>query len=251
MYKILANTLFLGKDLLYLPECHSTNDVALQKYKNKEASEGSIIITDRQTAGRGQRGNRWDSEPHQNLTFSLVLTPRFLAPREQFGLNMAVTLGIRAGLSPFLPDVLVKWPNDIVHATEGKLGGILIENTINHRGIELSIIGIGLNINQTAFDYPNATSVAAITGATLVKEKVFASVLLHLEKFYLLLKKEGARQIKPLYLSHLFRLDELSSYDDGEKFLGKITGITDEGKLVIQKESGSIHQYAFKEVRFV
>lgn len=251
MYKILANTLFLGKDLLYLPECHSTNDVALQKYKNKEASEGSIIITDRQTAGRGQRGNRWDSDAQQNLTFSIVLTPFFLDPRQQFGLNMAVAMGIRAGLAPFLSDVLVKWPNDIVHATAGKLGGILIENTISHRGIELSIIGIGLNINQTGFAHPNATSLASITGAVWDKEEVLASVVTQLEKFYLLLKKEGGRQLQPLYFSHLFRLGKLSSYDDGEKFLGTILGTTEEGKLVIKKQDGALHAYAFKEVRFL
>ena len=250
MYKILANTLFLGKDLLYLPECHSTNDVALQKHKNKKASEGSIIITDTQTAGRGQRGNRWDSEPHQNLTFSLVLTPHFLTPGQQFELNMAISLGIRAGLSPFVPDVLVKWPNDIVHAVQGKLGGVLIENTINHRRIELSIIGIGLNINQTAFAQPNTSSLATITGATFNKEMVFASVVTHIEKFYLLLKNQGVQQLKTCYLSNLFRLGKLSPYDDGEKFLGTIAGITDEGKLIIQKESGSVREYAFKEVRF-
>lgn len=251
MYKILANTLFLGKDLLYLPECHSTNDVALQKYNNKEAGEGSIIITDRQTAGRGQRGNQWFSEPHQNLTFSLVLTPHFLSPREQFGLNMAMALGIRAGLSPFVPDVLVKWPNDIVHPMQGKLGGILIENTITHRRIELAIIGIGLNINQTVFAHHNACSMAAIKGATLDKERVFESVVTHIEKFYLLLKNEGAQQLKARYLSHLFRLGQLSLYDDGEKFQGTITGISEEGKLIIKKEKGSIAEYAFKEVRFV
>lgn len=250
MHKILANTLFLGKDLIYLPQCHSTNDVALQKYKNKEAAEGSIIITDHQTAGRGQRGNVWESEPHQNLTFSLVLTPRFLDAREQFGLNMAIALGIKEALDPYCSDIMVKWPNDIVHKKEGKIGGILIENMISHKGMEVSIVGIGLNINQTIFSHPAATSLARLSGTALDREKIFEAVVSSIEHFYKLLKNGHTKFLRNLYLSQLFRFGELCEYDDGEKFHGKITGITDEGKLVIQKESGRIQQYAFKEVRF-
>lgn len=251
MHKILAKTSFLGKDILHLPECHSTNDTALQKYKNKELSEGSIVITDRQTAGRGQRGNRWESEPYQNLTFSLVLTPRFLDPQEQFGLNMAIALGIREALAASCPGILVKWPNDIVHDRHGKIGGVLIENTISHKGMEVSIVGIGLNINQTAFSCPNATSMACLSGAPLDKDEIFETVISRIEHYYSLLKRHGAKPLKELFQSHLFRFGELSAYDDGERFLGKITGVSDQGKLVIQKEAGGRHEYAFKEVRFL
>jgi BirA family biotin operon repressor/biotin-[acetyl-CoA-carboxylase] ligase len=250
MHKILANTLFLGKDLIYLPQCHSTNDVALQKYKNKEVAEGSIIITDQQTAGRGQRGNVWESEPHQNLTFSLVLTPRFLDAREQFGLNLAIAVGIKEALDAYCSGIMVKWPNDIVHNKEGKIGGILIENTISHKGLEVSIVGIGLNINQTIFSHPAATSLARLSGTAFDREKIFEAVVSSIEHFYTLLKNGQTKLLRERYLSQLFRFGELCEYDDGEKFRGKITGITDEGKLVIQKESGHIHQYAFKEVRF-
>lgn len=251
MHKILANTSFLGKHLLYLPECHSTNEVAMQKYKNKEVSEGSIIITDRQTAGRGQRGNHWESEPHKNLTFSLVLTPRFLAPREQFGLNMAVTLGIREGINPFISGVSVKWPNDIVHHTHAKLGGVLIENIISQKAVEVSIVGIGLNINQKVFIHGQAASLATLSGKDFDKQKILEAVIMHIEKFYFLLKKEGTQRLTSLYLPHLYRWRELSPFDDGEEFSGTIMGITDEGKLVIKKQNEAIHEYAFKEVRFL
>lgn len=251
MHKILANTLFLGKDILHLPECHSTNDVASRKFKNKELAEGSVVLTDYQTQGRGQRGNVWESEPLQNLTFSLVLTPRFLDARDQFALNMAVALGVRAALAAYGSGILVKWPNDIVYEKGGKIGGILIENTISQRGMEVSIVGVGLNINQTVFSYPTATSMACLYGRPFDKEEILEAVIFNIEHFYLLLKNKGAKSLKDLYQSHLFRLAELSPYDDGERFLGKITGINDQGKLIIQKEAGNVKEYAFKEVRFL
>lgn len=251
MHKILANTLFLGKELIYLPECHSTNDVAFEKFKNKEAREGSVIITDRQTGGRGQRGNSWDSEAGMNLTLSLILTPTFLAAREQFGLNIAIALGIRAALSEYSRGIMVKWPNDIVHQQEGKTCGILIENIVSHRGIELSVVGIGLNINQQVFPFPNTTSMALLAGTILDKNKIFEQVILNIERYYLLLKNKQDQRLMDCYQHHLFRFGMLGQYDDGEIFYGKILGIADDGKLIIQKENGSLRQYAFKEVKFV
>ncbi|MEX2593201.1 MAG: biotin--[acetyl-CoA-carboxylase] ligase [Anditalea sp.] len=251
MHKILANTIFLGKDVIILTECHSTNDIAYQKFKAKEAKEGSIIITDKQIKGRGQRGSQWFSEPEMNLTFSLILTPFFLDASEQFGLNMAVSLGIREALSEYVTGIKVKWPNDIVHDESGKLGGILIENTISNKGIELSVVGVGLNINQTHFPFPNATSVAQLAGAAMDKEEIFRRMISKIEKYYLLLKKGHEKKIRDLYKSHLYKFRKMSNYNDGKDFIGEIVGISDQGKLIIEKENKSLHQYAFKEVKFV
>lgn len=120
MHKILANTVFLGKDIIYMTECHSTNDVAAAKIKDGTAREGSIVLTDTQTKGRGQRGNRWYSEPGKNLTFSLVLAPTFMAPGAQFDLNRMVALAVKEALSRYSEGIKVKWPNDIVHKDGGK-----------------------------------------------------------------------------------------------------------------------------------
>lgn len=251
MHKILANTYFLGKDIIYLPECHSTNEEAQKRYRDGRAGEGSIIITDRQTAGRGQRGNRWFSEPGMNLTFSLVLTPLFLDASEQFGLNMAVALGIKDALSDYVSDVMVKWPNDIVHREWGKLGGILIENAVSGRGIEVSVVGVGLNINQLLFPFPHATSVALLAGAEVGKEEIFKVVITRIEKYFLLLKRGREKTLKSLYQHHLFRFGEVSTYNDGEDFIGQIIGISDQGNLIIEKNNQSVHHYSFKQVRFV
>ena len=251
MHKILANTIFLRKNIIYLPECHSTNDVAIQKFKSREAVEGTIIITDKQTGGRGQRGNQWLSQPNMNLTFSLVLTPFFLDASEQFGLNMAVSLGIREALSEYVQGIIVKWPNDILHEQNGKIGGILIENSITNRGIELAVVGVGLNINQREFPFPNVTSLALLAGAPVNKEEVFATIISRIERYYIMLKKWGQSTLREMYHAHLYRFGKWSTYNDGEEFTGKITDVSPQGKLIIEKEDQSVHHYSFQEVRFV
>eukprot|EP01137_Pigoraptor_chileana_P015025 Opistho-2@5140 len=109
-----------------------------------------VIITDNQTAGRGQRGNVWEASIGENLTFSLILKPNFLKASEQFQLNVAVSLGVLDCLSEYIDeDLKVKWSNDIYFQNQ-KMGGILIENTLQGYQIGYSVIGIGLNINQAA-----------------------------------------------------------------------------------------------------
>ncbi|MBT0810783.1 biotin--[acetyl-CoA-carboxylase] ligase [Litoribacter ruber] len=253
MHKILANTIFLGKDIHYLPECHSTNDEAMQLYKQGKAREGSIIITDKQTKGRGQRGNQWFSEPSKNLTFTLVLSPSFLDASQQFDLNIMITLAVQEVLAQYTPDIQVKWPNDIMHRYEGKLGGVLIENSVSTRGIDMSLVGIGLNLNQTDFAFPGPTSLAKLTGSQVEVWEILRLIVKTVENYYLRLKRGEVELLRRLFIQNLYRYNEWSAYRDpmdGE-FLGKITGITTEGKLKIEKESGQLNQYAFKEVEFL
>ncbi|HSJ66294.1 MAG TPA: biotin--[acetyl-CoA-carboxylase] ligase [Anditalea sp.] len=251
MHKILANTIFLGKDILSLPECHSTNDIAMQRYKQGLAHEGSIVITDKQTKGRGQRGNAWFSEPGKNLTFTLVLAPLFLDASEQFDLNIMITLAIREVLGNYSRDIKVKWPNDIVHEREGKLGGVLIENIVSQKGIENSFVGIGLNINQTEFPFPGPTSVANLAGGEVDKEEVFKLLIKSIENQYLHLKRGYKIAMRSEYIHHLFRFDEWALFEDSNIFKGRITGISEEGKLFIEKENKVMNQYSFKEVKFL
>lgn len=251
MYKILANTLFLGKDIIYLTDCHSTNDEALERLRKREVAEGSVVITDNQTQGKGQRGNQWFSEKGKNLTFSMVLQPKFLLPSDQFFLNIAVSLSILDFLSEYIQGVRIKWPNDIVHISDGKLGGVLIENAITQSALESSVIGIGLNINQRNFQLPNACSLSLLAGQEFDIWELFRGLVKHIENRYVQLKKEERTRLKEEYLYKLYRLDEWCDYEDTGIFKGKINGVTDEGKLVIEKENGLIQQYAFKEVKFL
>jgi BirA family transcriptional regulator, biotin operon repressor / biotin---[acetyl-CoA-carboxylase] ligase len=251
MYKILANTLFLGKDIHFLTECHSTNDLALEKIRSKEIAEGSIVITDSQIRGRGQRGNRWWSEPRKNLTFSLVLQPYFLDTSEQFELNIIISLAVSEVLSDYLHGIKIKWPNDLFHEEKGKLGGILIENLVNQRGIEFSIIGIGLNINQDMRELPKASSFFSLTGMEWDRWEILKLIISKIEKYYIKLKNGDKSELRKFYLERLYKLDQWSSYDDGEVFIGKIKGINKEGKLIIEKTEGSLNYYGHKEVKYL
>ena len=251
MYKILANTLFLGKDIHFLPDCHSTNDIALQALRQKEAYEGSIFITNHQTRGKGQRGNTWETKPGENLTFSLVLQPHFLDLSEQFLLNMAISNAIRQGMQEYIPQLHVKWPNDLVVPGAGKIGGILIENLVGSKGWEYAVVGIGLNINQREFSSPQATSLSLVTGSSYPLEELFKLLITHVEQAYLALKKGKRELLKQEYLRHLYLLNQWAQYRVGDQTLeGKIIGLSEMGNLLLELPSGQQQSFGIKEITF-
>jgi len=254
LYKIQPNTLFTGKIIKYLPTCHSTNDIAAEMIQSQEVFEGTIIVTDHQTAGRGQRGNTWEAALKQNLTFSLILKPSFLRASDQFQLNVAVSLGVHEFLSQYLSEGLsIKWSNDIYHYDK-KLGGILIENTLQGYQIGYSVIGIGLNINQTQFAVPTASSlkVASNSLQPYNLDLLLSGLSEKIEKYYLLLKQGYYESLKMRYLSVMYRYQEWHYFKkNGELFLGQIIGIDQTGKLAIETEEEDLLYFNFKEVEFV
>ena len=251
MYKILANTIFLGKDVLFLPECHSTNDKALELVRSGKAKEGSVVITDHQYRGKGQRGNIWLSQPGHNLTFSLILQPKFLDISEQFFLNMMVSNAILRVFQDYIPDLKVKWPNDLVVEKKGKLGGILIENIVGSKGWEYAIVGIGLNINQLEFNQPSAVSLAQLTQNKFDLNELFRLIVGALEQAYIQLKKGKMQEIRAEYLRNLYLREEWSEFTKGEfSFEGKITGVSKDGKLQIEHKTGEQEEFGLKEVVF-
>lgn len=251
MYKILANTIFLGKDVLFLPECHSTNDKALELIRSGQAREGTIVICGHQTRGKGQRGNSWESEPGQNLTFSVVLKPVFLDISEQFFLNMMIANSIRKLLQDYLPDLQVKWPNDLVIPGKGKIGGILIENILSSNSWEFAVVGIGLNINQGKFGTGKATSLARITGGQFDLQELFRLLVSHIEQGYISLKKGKLEEILRDYLQHLYLKDQWAVFNENTSEIeGKITGVTRDGKLQMMLRDGPIRTFDLKEISF-
>lgn len=252
MYKILANTLFLGKEIHFLPECHSTNDVALEWIKKKKLMEGTVVICKSQTEGKGQRGNNWVTESGKNLTFSLVLKPDFLDVSEQFLLNMALSNSIRKFFQEYIPQLKVKWPNDLVVPGFGKIGGILIENILFRGTWEYAVVGIGININQQSFDLPTATSLNVLTGSHFDLEELFRLLITQIEQGYILLKKKKFKEIQEEYLHHLYLKNQLSNFSaDGMTFSGTISGIDSQGRLEIIAQTGNIISFDLKTIRFL
>lgn len=251
MHKISSNSLFVGKNIIHLPKCHSTNTLAAELLSWGNVQEGTIIVADHQTAGRGQRGSTWESEPGLNLTFSLILKPTFLAPNEQFFLTIVSSLAVQAVIRAETSSCKVKWPNDL-YAGERKICGMLIENTVRGSRIDSAVIGIGLNVNQQAFTNPGAVSLRQLTGQVYDLSRLLDLLAQQLEAKYLLLKAGGHSQLKSAYLENLFGLGTERDFEDAEGvFRGKINGVTGQGQLLIEKTSGQLCTYAFKQVRFL
>ncbi|MCL2414818.1 MAG: biotin--[acetyl-CoA-carboxylase] ligase [Bacteroidales bacterium] len=138
--------------ILRLEELDSTNNYAKALIKEGKAEDGQVIYAVSQTAGRGQTSKIWESESGKNLTFSLIIEPKNIEAKDLPLLSQAVFDGIVNYLKTVVnsEEIRIKWPNDIYIGTK-KISGILIENTIRDNQILFSVIGVGLNVNQTEF----------------------------------------------------------------------------------------------------
>jgi BirA family biotin operon repressor/biotin-[acetyl-CoA-carboxylase] ligase len=251
LYKIPSNTLFIGQKLIYVPECHSTNSLLSEFNNQAELPEGAVLVTNHQTAGRGQRGNRWEAEQGKNLTFSILLKPGFLEAKDQFQLSMAVSLGVACALQTGLSKpIKLKWPNDIL-VDDKKIGGILIENQVKGSFITTTIIGIGINVNQSGFPYPTASSLSNFSGHAWNLNETFQKLLRSIEQEYLLVRDRNGSTLKQRYLSWLYKINEPHLFKTGEEdFTGAISGVDEDGRLCVE-HGGSIRKFAFKEIQWV
>ncbi|TAL80863.1 MAG: biotin--[acetyl-CoA-carboxylase] ligase, partial [Bacteroidetes bacterium] len=136
--------MIIGSKLYFFESLPSTNIHAALILKNEKVPEGSIVYTNYQSAGRGQIGNKWESENGKNLLISIILFPSMIIPVNQFFISMTLSLGICDFLKRHIPSCSIKWPNDI-YVNNDKIAGILIENSIIDNKIENTIAGIGLN----------------------------------------------------------------------------------------------------------
>jgi BirA family transcriptional regulator, biotin operon repressor / biotin---[acetyl-CoA-carboxylase] ligase len=251
LYKIPAKTLFVGKNLVFLPECHSTNSYLLDLARASQLPEGTLVITDNQTAGRGQRNHQWHTEEGQNLTFSLLLAPKFLSVKNQFLLSQAIALAVHDSIKLLInAEVKVKWPNDIM--IDGKKTcGILIENQLTGNAYEAAVVGIGLNVNQTNFSLSTATSLALAAGETFDLDELLDSLCKHVEVRYLQLKNNQAEQLKSDYLDAMYWRGEAHHFfGHGKNFAGMIAGVDETGKLKVESE-GKQHIFDLKEIAYL
>lgn len=243
---------FIGQHIIYEVTCASTNTLAAQYLQKEELPAGTVVITDHQYQGRGQRGNVWYSEPHKNLTFSVVLYPTFLAVPQSFSLNIITALALHQVLAAFVPnDLTAKWPNDIYYQDQ-KLSGVLIENVVEKQQLKVAVIGIGLNVNQEHFNEQRATSLARICGRTFDLQQVLILLLAALEHSYLQLQTQDVALLRAAYLKNMYWIHEAHTFQDAtHKFLGKIRGIDAIGRLVIEHTDSTLKCYDFQEVTFV
>lgn len=217
-----------------------------------------------QTAGRGQTGNGWESEPDKNLLCSILLDiGRFHLCFPPFNINQAVCAALHKMIQSLLPDdnkLTIKWPNDIYYGDK-KLAGILIENMYDGYDVKYMIAGIGLNVNQTTFvsDAPNPVSIKQITGLDYDLEELMNKLLDEMDQALSTSNRE-------YYMAHLYRREGFWPFVEREVstaptmnagketegiFLAKIEDVRTDGELELRDKDGNLRIYHFKEIRYV
>jgi len=243
----------IGNRIIQLESIDSTNNYAVSLTGSDRPEEGTVVWALEQTAGRGQGNNRWQSEPGRNLTFTIILYPAWLSPENQFLLNKAIALGVLGFVSEYAEHASIKWPNDICIGTR-KVSGILIENRLRGSWFDSSIVGIGINLNQTGFDpgLPNAISLAQLIHRELDPAEALQGVCKSIDlQWEQLIAGEFAR-ISHNYNSALLFCNTPALFTkQNERFTGTVTGVDDQGRLMIRDTGRRLYRFAHKEVEYV
>ena len=230
----------------------STNSYVSERV---QALDNLSVVTARcQSEGRGQRGNHWLAEPGENLTFSVLLKfpEGHMEARQQMRLTALATVALRDCLrDDYGIPAVIKWPNDL-YVRDRKICGMLIENGLSRRWITHSILGIGLNVNQEAWDPSllNPTSMRRITGQSYDLEDVLGHFL---DRLRLLLPELTEESLWQRYAANLYRLGERNEWSDasGRHFYGTIKGVRQDGRLELLCDDGTSRLFAFKEIQYV
>lgn len=236
--------------IYHIAETTSTNDLA----REERYGHGDVICAEQQTAGRGQRGHTWTSPEGVNLLFSVVLCPTFLPAGEQFLLSQAVALALVDTLGTCGIDARIKWTNDI-YAGDRKLVGILIEHHLAGGRLARTVAGIGINVNQTAFDpaLPNPVSLAQAGGRKFNRSRLLETFLVRCLRRYAQLERGEKEALQHAYRERMYRLGEQHPYrlPDGTLFQAAIEGVLPSGELILRHADGTRHEYLFREIEFV
>ncbi len=243
------NTLFVGKVLLVEQSICSTNDHAMSLLRSSSLPEGTVIYAVDQYGGRGQRGNTWQSEAGKNCTMSIVLQPKWAGNDTQFFFNKAMALAVSSTLQSWLPSAKLKWPNDIF-VEDRKIAGILIENLFSGQRLKHSVVGIGVNVNQSSFGpgLKSATSMRNEMGKEIELQPFIQQLCQQVEWQYMRFQQGSFAAIQSDYLGNLYRLEEDHYYQTKEgRVLARIIDVNAQGQLVLQSNSGQ-RCYNFKEV---
>ncbi len=246
----------LSKDrlIIRLDEVESTNLHLKKIAREVHPAEGSLVIADYQTAGRGQMGTSWFSSKGENLLFSLLIYPQHVVAAEQFIISRIAALAVKNTLDQFANDIRIKWPNDI-YWQDKKICGMLIENDVQGQQIENSVIGFGINVNEQSFpsDLPNPISLRQITGMVHDREYLLDTFMREFFLLYRDFEQGNIEGIEDEYMFDLYRVNDYYWYEDANgKFQAMIEDVLPSGHLLLRTlDSREVRKYAFKEVTFV
>ena len=239
--------------IIKLNATESTNDYLKQLNKENNLENYTVVCADSQTKGKGQMGAQWISEPGKNLTCSVLIKNITSFQTSIFDYNVAVAVAIFEVLQTLeIPKLNIKWPNDIL-AESKKIGGILIENSVKAAGTIDSIIGVGLNVNQIDFtQLPSATSLKKVTNTTFDLDTLLVQLVIKIQSNVEQMSTQKEVFWKT-YVSHLFKINQPMAFEDQnqKRFMGIISGVTQEGKLSVILEDENTINYGIKEIKLL
>lgn len=237
--------------IIKLDATDSTNSYLRKLYNESGVIDYTVVSAKFQTKGRGQMGTLWNSESSKNLTISVFKDVSALFIEHPFYISIATSLAIIRTLQSFsIPRLSVKWPNDIL-SEDKKVCGILIENVIKQNSLKASIIGVGLNVNQTTFqNLPKASSLKLLSGNNFNLDEVLFTVIKFLKYYFMLLRNEEYDIVKNEYESYLFRKNKPSTFRnaEGSLFTGIIKNISEAGSLQVLLEDDILKEFELKEI---
>ncbi|MEZ4778373.1 MAG: biotin--[acetyl-CoA-carboxylase] ligase [Flavobacteriaceae bacterium] len=232
----------------------STNDYLKKQAKTIPLEDETVVQTLHQTQGKGQMGASWHFDIGKSLAFSIFKQTDGLPISNQFWVNFAVSLGVKKGLDLLgIPKVSIKWPNDIL-ADGKKVCGILVENQFQKGYIEHSIIGIGINVNNTSFpEFPQASSLLLTTGVHFSLDEVFEKVLQAVLSELHQVKVSNPEAYKKQYESYLYKIGVVCAFEDIERkmFQGIIVGVSNNGLLLVKLQDNTVKEYRLKEIKML
>lgn len=240
--------------IIKLDAIDSTNRFLKALSAQESCENFTVVSTESQTEGKGQRGSGWASETGKNLTFSVLYNQKTTQLTSLFTLNIVVALSVVEALKTVSNlNFAIKWPNDIL-AENKKIAGILIENTFKNQNEVQSIIGIGLNVNQSQFEnLPQASSLFLLENKTFDKDSILISIVNQLEFNLNQLPILGETHFWNAYHQILFKKDVVSTFESisGNRFVGKIQEVTQDGKLAVLLDDDSVQFFDVKEVKML
>lgn len=223
----------------------STNNYAMAMVHEGLAQHGTVVFAHHQTKGKGQRGKEWKTVAGANLSFSIVVQPHFLTAAKAFQLLAVTAVSVYTQLLPIVGDELkIKWPNDL-YWRDRKTGGVLIENVFRGAQWQWAVIGIGINVNQTAFEeLQNPVSLKQITGAQTDVQQLARSVYSQLMNDLLLLEQQGFDGFYAAYNEHLYKRNEQVRLKKGNRnFETTIKTVNEHGQLVTGADVEECFEY--------
>jgi BirA family biotin operon repressor/biotin-[acetyl-CoA-carboxylase] ligase len=241
-------------NIIKLDATSSTNDFLKKLNANQVVKNFTVVTTLNQTAGKGQMGSVWESEAGRNLIMSVLVRDVLTDAHQIFGLNVAVSVAVAQAFKELgIRDICVKWPNDIMSGNF-KLGGILIENIFKSNGEIISIVGIGLNINQEFFkNLPHASSLFMRTKRKyeidLVRDEVLKKLRISIAK--VINKQE--ENLWQLYHDYLFKIKTPMTFENtlDHRFMGIIQQVNSNGQLEVLLENDQLQCFDVKEIKML